>query len=97
MMCAPRRAQSQLSRRAPPFPRANRRPVPRCQRSPLHLLAYYVDTAGAHVGIFATTLCLAVAALPIWLLRVALIGAVGTRAVEVVRGFEAREDAKGSG
>ena len=103
-----RRPQPQLSQRAPPFPRTNRGPVPhgRCLRlppapMPLPRLAYYTHAAGAHVGIFATTLCLAVAALPGWLLRVALIGAVGTRTVAVVREFEAqiegREDAKGSG
>jgi hypothetical protein len=68
-------------------------------RTPLHRLAYHAHTANAHVCIFAATLCLAAAALPGWLLRAALLGAVGVRAAVVVRGYKAqieeRGDAKG--
>ncbi|KAH9020805.1 hypothetical protein EDB85DRAFT_2002946 [Lactarius pseudohatsudake] len=67
--------------------------------TPLHRLAYHAHTAGPHVCIFAAVVCLAAAALPGWLFRAALLGAVGVRAAVVARGFEeqikGREDAEG--
>ncbi|KAH9041906.1 hypothetical protein EDB83DRAFT_2408906 [Lactarius deliciosus] len=63
--------------------------------TPLHRLAYHAHTAGPHVCIFAAAVCLAAAALPGWLFRAALLGAVGVRAWVVARGFE--EQIKGRG
>ncbi|KAH8986451.1 hypothetical protein EDB92DRAFT_2116395 [Lactarius akahatsu] len=67
--------------------------------TPLHRLAYHAHTAGPHVCIFAAAVCLAAAALPGWLFRAALLGAVGVRAAVVARGFkgqiEGRGDAEG--
>jgi hypothetical protein len=64
-------------------------------RTPLGRLAYHAQTAREHVGIFAGAVCLAAAALPGWPLRFALLGAVGVRAVVVVRGIEARIERRG--
>ena len=64
-------------------------------RTPLHRLAYHAHTARAHVCIFAAALCLVAAALPGWLLRVVLVGAVGVRAAVVVRGLKAQVEERG--
>ncbi|KAI9453279.1 hypothetical protein F5148DRAFT_1233654 [Russula earlei] len=59
-------------------------------RTPLHRLAHHAHTAHAHLGIFLGAVCLVGAALPLWSLRVALVGAVAARTVIVWRGFGAR-------
>jgi hypothetical protein len=59
-------------------------------RTPLHRLAHHAHTARAHLGIFLGVLCLIVAAIPRWHLRIVLLGAVVARAVVVWHGFGAR-------
>ncbi|KAI9457470.1 hypothetical protein BJY52DRAFT_500803 [Lactarius psammicola] len=64
-------------------------------RTPLHRLAYHAHTARPHVCIFVAALFFAAAALPGWLLRAGLLGAVGVRAAVVARGFEAQIEGRG--
>jgi hypothetical protein len=70
-------------------------------RTALHRLAHHAHTARAHLGIFLGVLCLIAATIPIWHLRVVLLGAVVARAVVVWHGFGARllqkERSKGKG
>ena len=64
-------------------------------RTPLHRLAHHAHTAHAHVGIFVGVLCLVASALPSWLLRVALVGAVAVRAIVIWRRFQVQVEEHG--
>ncbi|KAF8269614.1 hypothetical protein EI94DRAFT_1724859 [Lactarius quietus] len=96
MTRSPRFPRPQLFQRiSRPCPHANRHPVPHGRRRARRFLRAVVRVrlrGDRIVPSRADTvpLCLVAAALPGWLLRAALLGAVGVPAAGVVRGFKAQ-------